>query len=353
MTKMKLMVLIPSYNKEQYIKESIDSVLNQKTDFDFQIVVTDDGSKDNTVNIVKSYIKKYKDKIKLLPSATNKGLLTNIIKAYKYMKCDYFCVLDPDDYYTDDLFLQKAVNFLDKNKQYNIYASDVNVLDINKKIHRQNGHIKTDSVDSTFQDMLEGKAVLGHTVSSVFRNVVIDNKLIERLKEYIGNFYSEHSVREDDFRNRIHLHNSNAHYVNEVVGVYRSTNTGLFQGSNSLRKILMKIQACIDMYYFFDNKYPEFINMALHSLNRIETEALQSDMNNLSDYDVRDIMQLCKIINELGTHDAGYVDGVIKKFNTKHKRFKRTCRNIFSIDKLGFDHTLIRILGLKIESKRK
>ena len=59
----------------------------------------------------------------------NQGLLSNIIKAYKEMKCEYFCVLDPDDYYTDTKFLQKAVDFLDKNKEFSIYASDVMIID--------------------------------------------------------------------------------------------------------------------------------------------------------------------------------------------------------------------------------
>ena len=91
---------MPSYNKGSYIKEAIESVLTQNTNFDFQLIITDDASTDETLDIVQEFQKTHSHRIALLPSTQNQGLLSNIIKAYKEMNCEYFCVLDPCLLYT-------------------------------------------------------------------------------------------------------------------------------------------------------------------------------------------------------------------------------------------------------------
>ena len=224
-----LCVLMPSYNKGSYIKEAIDSVLAQETNFDFQLIITDDASTDGTLGILKEFQSKYPDKITLLLSKKNQGLLANIIKAYKEMKCKYFCVLDPDDYYIDTHFLQKAVNFLDNNKDFSIYASGVMIINAdNTQYKREN--IKDNFIDSSFDDMLQGKAILGHTTGSIFRNNYLNDKIINFLESKCanGHTYKEVAYREDDFRNRVHLTMGKAHFVNEVVGIYRYTGGGGF-----------------------------------------------------------------------------------------------------------------------------
>ncbi len=305
---------MPSYNKDLYIKKSIESVLNQKTNFNFKLVVTDDGSVDKTIEIVSSYVERYPNKVVLLPSERNQGLLSNIIKAYDYLlsnESEYFCCLDADDFLTDMNFYQKAVDFLNTNEKFNIYTSNTSIMFDNGQIYIQNPHIKDTFIDSTFEDMLNDEAVLGNTVSSVFRNCVLNEDLLKKLKQYVGDCYSEVSVREDDFRNRIHLENSKAHYVNEVVGTYRVTTRGLYQGSNALKKVLLKIRSFIDMYYFFDKKYPRFMDLALSHFKRINNEALQFNMNNMLSYPLEDINQLCFIFQKLSSYNRDQIEQYI------------------------------------------
>ena len=201
--KCKLYVVMPSYNKEQYITQAIDSVLAQQTNFNVTLIITDDGSTDKTLEIVNDYIKKYPNKIVLLPSEKNQGLLSNIIKAYEYLiknKSEYFCCLDADDFLTDDKFYQNAIDFLDKNKDFNIYAAKTSVLFPDGKTVVSRPADGITFVDSTFMDMLNGTAVLGNTISSVFRNCVLNKELIEKMKQYVGDHYSEHSFRKEAFR---------------------------------------------------------------------------------------------------------------------------------------------------------
>ena len=286
---------MPSYNKEKYISEAIDSVLMQKTDFDFQLIVTDDCSTDATLQILEDYRQKT-NKLVVLPSSSNQRLLANIIKAYKYMDTPYFCCLDADDYYTDENFLQKAVDFLEKNSEYSIYAANTVNLSFGRTSNQYN--IEEDFLDSTFEDMLQGRAVLGNTISSVFRNNYITDDVIKFLETKIGDPYIEVAFREDDFRNRIHLATGKAHFVNEVVGVYRSTQEGLFQGSNILKKMNLKVSSYIEMYHYFTPKRSEWLNLALERVLEFG-HTIRNDLNKIKDFPMIDIIQFIKILNEL------------------------------------------------------
>ena len=94
MNSCKLSILMPSYNKGRYIEEALESILMQETDYEYQIIIADDCSTDNTIDIVKSYQDKYSNKIVFLESDKNQGLYKNILRAYQITKTDYFCVLE-------------------------------------------------------------------------------------------------------------------------------------------------------------------------------------------------------------------------------------------------------------------
>lgn len=284
---------MPSYNKGLYIKEAIESVLNQNTNFDFQLIITDDASTDGTLDIVQEF---QSHKITLLTSKTNGGLLSNIIKAYKAMNCEYFCVLDPDDYYTDMCFLQKAVDFLDNNEHFSIYASGVMIINADNTRHKRE-NVNEDFIDCDFYDMLKGKAVLGHTTGSVFRNNYIDDKVIRFLESKCanGDTYKEVAYREDDFRNRIHLTIGKSHFVNEIVGVYRYVAQGLYFGANRLRQINLGVRALVDMYDYFGKENLEWIDLAINRLFTIDIETVKQCA------DIKDIMELTHILYRLST----------------------------------------------------
>ena len=114
-------VLVTVYNLEKYVAQTLESVLEQETDFDFEILVGDDGSDDGTVDIVKDFISHYPGRIELFEnprekeknynrverSAANRlGLLANA-------KGKYCCFLDGDDYYIDNKKLQRQADILD------------------------------------------------------------------------------------------------------------------------------------------------------------------------------------------------------------------------------------------------
>lgn len=107
-----------AYNRSKYIAQAIDSFLMQKTNFNFEIVISDNCSTDNTVEIVEAYIEKYPDKIRLFKSDKNYGLLINYIKSISVAKGKYIATCDSDDYWTDEYKIQKQVDFMEQNPDF-------------------------------------------------------------------------------------------------------------------------------------------------------------------------------------------------------------------------------------------
>jgi len=112
-----LSVFMTTYNHEEYIAEALDSVLMQEVDFDYEIVIGEDCSTDNTRKILLDYQKKYPDKIKLILHEKNVGMQKNseFVKA----KCTgkYMAILDGDDYWIDSNKLQLQVDYMEKNPE--------------------------------------------------------------------------------------------------------------------------------------------------------------------------------------------------------------------------------------------
>ncbi len=114
-----LSVLFITYNHEKYLRQSLDSVMSQKTDFDFEVVVGEDCSTDGTRDILREYKKRYPDRIRLLFRERNFGRPTlNVYCTALECRGRYVATLEGDDYWTDEYKLQKAVDFLEKNPGY-------------------------------------------------------------------------------------------------------------------------------------------------------------------------------------------------------------------------------------------
>ena len=118
-----LSVCFLTYNQIDFVKKALDSVLVQKTDFPFEIIIGDDASSDGSSDIIDQYQRKHSDKIKILRSTENLGRHTgdgtlNIIRNLRACRGKYIALLEGDDYWTDPLKLQKQVDLLEKHPEH-------------------------------------------------------------------------------------------------------------------------------------------------------------------------------------------------------------------------------------------
>lgn len=273
----KLTILMPLYNREDYISEAIDSVLAQKTDFKFNLIIIDDASTDGSLKIAQSYEKMYPDIIQIIRNKENLKLIKTIIKGYEHTKADYFCVIDPDDYWIDEFKLQKAVDFLDKNTEFTIYATNTYLLDEDNK---KSIYVNFDGkeIDSDFNDYLNGKAILGCSLGGVFRNVIFKDGVPSKLYKIVDSKYAN-ALRGDSFRNIIHLKEGKAHFVNEADSIYRLHSDGIWTKLTKFKRELMFAKLCLGSYYYFDKVNPEFFleeqwaNSLKSAIRLIKTES--------------------------------------------------------------------------------
>ncbi len=118
-------VCIISFNQERFIRQAIEGVLVQKTDFKFEIIIGDDFSSDNSRNICENFALNYPDIIRLLPSNSNIGMIANFIRTLENCHGKYIAICEGDDYWTDPYKLQKQVDFLEANLDYGLVAGDI------------------------------------------------------------------------------------------------------------------------------------------------------------------------------------------------------------------------------------
>lgn len=121
--KIPLSVIMPAYNAEAYIGQAIESVLQQSfTDFEF--IIVNDGSKDNTLNV----IKRYNDpRIKLIDQA-NKGLIDTLNDSINIASADIIARMDADDICKPNRF-QVEYDFLTNNPDHVLVGSVVDIID--------------------------------------------------------------------------------------------------------------------------------------------------------------------------------------------------------------------------------
>lgn len=112
---MDITVIVATYNQEDTIGRTIDSILSQKTDAAYEILVVDDCSTDNTSAVCRSYADQYPDKVRYIRRQHNLGLVANYIDAIRRAKGRYIADCAGDDFWIDPTKLQRQFEVLEQN----------------------------------------------------------------------------------------------------------------------------------------------------------------------------------------------------------------------------------------------
>ncbi len=125
----KVSILMAVYNAEKTLKESIDSILNQ-TYQNWQFIICDDCSKDNTFNILLEYQKNYPDKFIIIQNETNSKLAYSLNHCLQYADGEYIARMDGDDISLPER-LEKQVAFLEANPDVAVVGTSMIRFDEN------------------------------------------------------------------------------------------------------------------------------------------------------------------------------------------------------------------------------
>jgi glycosyltransferase involved in cell wall biosynthesis len=172
MNKPYLSIAVVTYNQEEFISEAIDSILLQKHDFSFEIIISDDASTDQTISILNSYKNKYPDIFKLILRDKNVGPSKNIYELLLQCSGKYIALLEGDDFWTDKFKLSKQVNFLENNLKYVACTHRYKVVDENGSIisHEYFGPGRPNNGDYFIADF-QNYIYFGLLGSVLFKNI--------------------------------------------------------------------------------------------------------------------------------------------------------------------------------------
>ncbi|MGA4765647.1 glycosyltransferase family 2 protein [Streptococcus infantarius] len=216
---MKVSIICTNYNKEAWIEEAIKGFLNQKCDFDYEIILVDDASSDHSPQIIERYANQYPDKIKAVFHQENLGITKTWLDICQLAQGDYIARCDGDDYWIDVYKLQKQVDILERSTASKWSCSDFNIVsesgELRQKKAIENGIIRK---ISSFEEML---AFRGMTMSSTW---LVDRNLMLEVNDAI----SPDAV-DDTFSLQLELFTrTELTFLPEATTVYR-----LHEGSDS------------------------------------------------------------------------------------------------------------------------
>lgn len=223
----KIAVLMSTYNGEKYLREQLDSILNQKN-VEVSILIRDDGSTDSTIYLLDAYKNKYRN-ISWYNGKnirTAKSFIDLIINAPKDV--DYYAFSDQDDVWIEDK-LSRAVDLLEElDSSYpRLYCSNYQLVDNQLHYLPDNNHVSTE----TFGAALVSSCCTGCTT-------VFDKKLKEFLSIEIPNYILMH----DDWAHKVCLAvGGSVFYDKEKHILYRQHGNNVDGGVRTLSSRIKKI----------------------------------------------------------------------------------------------------------------
>lgn len=249
-------VCLITYNHVDYIKEAIEGVINQKTDFYFELIIADDFSTDGTREILIEYKHKYPDLIKLILQEKNLGAASNWEKLITYPNTKYIAYFEGDDYWCDNYKLQTQIDFLEQNVDFSMCFHKTKVINENKNNELTYFPSKVKNI-YTGEDLL--RQWLMATSSVVFRN---------KLPKSLPNFMTKYT--HGDLALYLYISQFGfIGYFDRVMSVYRVNITSITSNYKGIEHIEKHIAQCVEMLEFFKPRFQRGIRkrLANYSLN--------------------------------------------------------------------------------------
>lgn len=214
-------VRVITYNHGKFIRECLEGIFMQKTNFPFEVIIGEDCSKDNTKIICEEFKARYPKEINLLSSNKNLGAAQNAKKIRAVTRGNYIALCEGDDYWVDPLKLQKQVDFLEANPDYVLCFHRINIVSEDGTLMAQRKS-SDEIVLYTWRDLFH---ISIPPLSVVFRNCI---------KEYPSESFSV--LNGDKFLFGMLSTYGAAAELGFVGGCYRKHRGGAFSAKNFFQK---------------------------------------------------------------------------------------------------------------------
>ena len=300
---MKVSIICTNYNKGDWVREAMDSFLNQKTNFDFEIIIIDDASTDHSYEIIQEYQKKFPEKVRTFRNEVNLGITRTWKKVCQEAKGQYIARCDSDDFWTAPLKLQKQVDLLDASTDSLWSNTEFDMVDLDGNLIQKDAFAnKALPLIESYEEMLVMK---GMTMASTW---LVDTALMQDVSAQISD-----TATDDTFELQLELFKrTKISFLSDSTTVYRM-NLGSDSKPMTLETAERRFTGILDSQIKYLNKYPD------QDIQRISHLALVKDR----DLDIlvfkkdRQIEDLDLRLNQVSriSHDQNEYIEVLKKEN--------------------------------------
>ena len=241
-------VITTFYNAASYLKTWAVSVAAQTYLNKAQVIVLDDGSTDDSLELMKKYLAQYKIPAEIFTHEKNLGTMQSQFELYGMIDTKYFTVLDADDYWLTEKKLEKAVDFLEAHEDFSIYASN---YALEYKDGRVVPTLSRNAPSGAFPSLKNG--ISPQTSSTVFRNFFTPD-LLNKI-DAASKKYHDDSFRGDSFRNLLAYKFGKLYFENSMDSVYRC-DIGIVWGLlTEIEQDLINSKSYFEMFEFYKDTF--------------------------------------------------------------------------------------------------
>lgn len=249
-----------TYNHEKYIRKALDGFVNQITNFDYEILIHDDCSTDNTVKIIKEYENKYPELIKPVYQKVNqysKGIKVSNVYQFPRAGGKYIAMCEGDDYWCDEYKLQKQFDALESNTNCSICTHIVQHVD-------ETGRIVNRLQPSTSLNCLINEGVISNNL--LFENILAKTIIPFQTssyffkKKYIIEYLETlskkiNSLDFGDIPLTWYLYTKgDCYFINTTMSCYRENSIGSWSEKYSnIDNLLNHFEKLINFFNIFNN----------------------------------------------------------------------------------------------------
>ena len=236
-----LSIMIETYNQEDYIAQTLDSIINQNVGFKYELLIGDDCSNDNTPKILDEYAKKY-DFITVFHNEKNLGPMGNYYHLLSECKGTYIMDCAGDDYWLPGK-VQYQIDYMEKHPDIGLCYSKAKIFDEKKKMILKKS---SGSKREKFHNLMLGNAIPALTVC--IRRKVMEEYLND-VKPYEKNWKME------DIPAWLWIsYNYKIKFLNKDFGVYRQLEESVSHSRNEEKKIAFE-KSCYEIREYYAKKY--------------------------------------------------------------------------------------------------
>lgn len=235
---MKISFLVTYYNQEQYVRQSMDSILAIDKPSEWEILVGDDGSSDRTVEIVREYVGRYPENIRLyvMPRDKEKRYYPvkraseNRIHLLEHCTGECFCVLDGDDFYCDTAFVKEAMSVFDENP-------DISVAAFGYRYYRNGQWEEKIRLPAGVGPRVDTKDYIEHWylhAGAGVHRIAWDRSRLSYIRA-LG-YFDDNDIMFNG------LNYGQMYYINRCVYAYRQTGESVFTSMNAVEQAVLNVQ---------------------------------------------------------------------------------------------------------------